>query len=65
MRTSESHEEMPAAFEEDRESLETELSILLREISGGRRVRDLKVFLRSVKQNLCGCFQSHSNLRRI
>jgi hypothetical protein len=62
MRPPEPHEEMPAAFEEDRESFETELLILLREISGGRRVRDLKVFLRSVKQNLCGCFPIPSQL---
>ena len=56
MRTSKPCVEIPVALEDNRESLETELSILLREISGGRRVRDLRVFLRSVKQNLCRCF---------
>ncbi len=45
-------EEFP---EEDAASFETELTLLLRSVSDGRRIQDLRVFLKSVKESMCLC----------
>ena len=47
---------MPEEFpEEDAVSFEAELTALLRSVSDGRRIQDLRVSLNSVKENMCWC----------
>ena len=41
--------------EEDTASFEAELTLLLRSVSAGRRIQDLRVFLKSVKESMCLC----------
>ena len=45
-------EEFP---KEDAASFEIELTALLRNVSDGRRIRDLRVFLKSAKESMCLC----------
>ena len=45
-------EEFP---EEDAASFEIELTALLHRVSDGRRIQDLRVFLKSVKESMCLC----------
>ena len=39
--------------EEDTASFEAELTLLLRSVSSGRRIQDLRAFLKSVKESMC------------
>ena len=46
----------PAEFpEEGDSSFDAELTTLLCSISDGRRIQDLRVFLKSVKESMCFC----------
>ena len=45
--------------EEDAASFEAELTLLLRSVSAGRRIQDLRVFLKSVKESMCFCPPHH------
>ncbi len=47
-----SPEEFP---EEYASSFEAELTLLLRSVRAGRRIQDLRVFLKSVKESMCLC----------
>lgn len=42
-------------LEEAGSSLDAELIALLRSVSDGRRIQDLRVFLKSVKEHMCLC----------
>ena len=47
---------MSAEFSEEADSsFESELAVLLRKVSDGRGIPDLRVFLKSVKESMCWC----------
>jgi len=47
---------IPVGFPEENDpSFEGELTTLLRKVSDGRHIPDLRVFLKSVKETMCWC----------
>ena len=47
---------IPAELHEENDrSFENELVLLFHQVSDGRRIQDLRVFLNSVKESMCWC----------